>query len=78
VKLSDEAMRLSEAGRTYDEIAARLGCSRPTIAKAIGHWHRSRNLPEPIGRRSRGDADRGCLRPEPSEITGIEPAPPAA
>jgi site-specific DNA recombinase len=63
-KISGEAMQLHEAGHTFDEIAARLECSRPTVAKAIGHWYRSRDLPVPTGRRSRQRADRGRSRPE--------------
>ena len=51
-------MELHDAGHTFEEIAARLNCSRPTIAKAIGHWHRSQGLPEPAGRTIRGIGPR--------------------
>jgi transposase len=78
VKLSDEAMRLYEAGHTAEEIAARLKCSRPTATKAIRHWHQSRSLPEPAGRRSCGGSDRGRSRPKPQRSCEAGAAPPAA
>ena len=78
VTLSEEAKQLHDAGHAYVEIAARLKCSHPTVAKAIGHWYRSRDLPEPPGRRSREGSGRGRSRPQPRQICGVEAAPPAA
>jgi hypothetical protein len=78
VALSEEAKQLHDAGHGHEEIAARLSCSRPTAVKAIGHWYRSRGLPDPAGRRSHEGPDFGHSRPEPRPICGVEAAPPAA
>ena len=64
-------------GMTYDEIAARLGCCRPTVARAIGHGHRSRGLPEPAGRHSRKGSDGGRPRPDDPEDCGRDAHPAA-
>jgi transposase len=78
VQLAEEAMRLSNAGRARDEIAARLNCSRPTITKAINHWHQSRGLSAPAGRTRRQESDGSSVRPEVGGVSGCDAPPPAA
>jgi DNA invertase Pin-like site-specific DNA recombinase len=76
-QLADEAMALHDAGHTMEEIASRLNCCRPTIAKAIGHGQQSRGLSLPDGRTRPIAAGQGRPRPEP-QGGGLEPSPPAA
>ena len=78
VRLADEAMRLHDAGRSFDEIAALLECSRPTVAKAIGHHRQTLGLPPADGRSRRVAPGRGRPRPEPQVGCRREPSPPTA
>jgi site-specific DNA recombinase len=76
VRLADEAMRLHDAGHSFEEIAARLECSRPTVAKAIGHHRQAHGLPPADGRTLRAAPGRGRPRPEPEGGCRREPSPP--
>jgi DNA invertase Pin-like site-specific DNA recombinase len=46
-QLADEAKGLWDEGLADVQIATRLGCSPPTVAAAVAHWHASRGLPAP-------------------------------
>jgi site-specific DNA recombinase len=48
--LGERAKALFDEGLLIKEIAARLGASRPQVAKALARWHRSRGLAVPDGR----------------------------
>ena len=50
MQLAEDAMRMYNDGHSYDEIATRLNCCRPTITKVIRHWHQSQGLSAPDGR----------------------------
>ncbi len=58
VRLGDEALRLSDQGLLYEEVAARLGCDRNTAAKAIKRASELRGTPAPDGRSRRKTLDR--------------------
>ncbi|AMV40937.1 recombinase family protein [Planctomyces sp. SH-PL62] len=58
VRLADEALRLSEQGLLYEEVAARLGCDRNTAAKAIKRASELRGTPAQDGRSRRKTLDR--------------------
>ena len=76
VQLADEAMKLHDAGHTFDEIAARLKCSRPTIAKAISHWHLSQGLAVPDGRTIRQGSGRSRSRRNSRTPAAVTPRHP--
>jgi transposase len=78
VQLSEEAMRLYDDGHSLEQIASRLNCSRPTVVKAISHWHRVRELPVPEGRTWRRGSDRSGSRPGGEGGCEREASPPAA
>jgi transposase len=46
-ELSEGAKALWDDGLADIQIAERLGCSAPTVVRAIEHWHRQRGLPYP-------------------------------
>lgn len=62
-RLADEARRLAEEGLLYDQIAARLGCDRNTVTRALAFWSTSRSLPVPDGRSRRKTLPRETSRP---------------
>ena len=54
-ELAEEAKALWDQDLLVQQIAARLGCSRATVTKAIEHWFRSRELAAPDGQVRRKD-----------------------
>jgi hypothetical protein len=46
-RLADRAHVLWENGLADLQIAAKLGCSPPTVVAAVAYWHESRGLPVP-------------------------------
>jgi hypothetical protein len=48
--VADRVKELFDAGASQDNIAARIPCSYPWVAKALAWWYRERGLPVPDGR----------------------------
>jgi transposase len=63
-ELAEQAKALWDQDLLMQEIAARLGCSRDTVTKAVEHWFRSRGLGVPDGRVRRKDLPRQSSRDE--------------
>jgi DNA invertase Pin-like site-specific DNA recombinase len=66
-ELAEEAKALWDQDLLLQEIAARLGCNRDTVSKAIKHWFESRGLEVPDGRVRRKGLPRKCSRDEDGE-----------
>jgi site-specific DNA recombinase len=78
MQLAEEAMRLYSAGHLLEEIATRLNCCRPTITRAIKHWHESHDLSAPDGRARREELDRRRPGSESDDSRHRDTSPSAA
>jgi transposase len=69
IQLSEQAMRLYEAGHSREQIAERLKCCRPTITKALNHWRQLHGGSTPDGRRGK---KRDGDSPQPEHVSDIQ------
>jgi DNA invertase Pin-like site-specific DNA recombinase len=60
----DEIKVLWDQGLLNEEIAARLGCNRNQVTKALNFWHEQRGLEPPDGRRRWRQLDRSAPPPD--------------
>jgi site-specific DNA recombinase len=71
--LAEQVKALYDCGLLIKEIAKQLGETRTIVARALEHWHLSRDLPVPDGRSRRASLDRKHLEP-PTYQKLAEPA----
>jgi DNA invertase Pin-like site-specific DNA recombinase len=65
-EIADRVMELYDQNVLLGDIAARLGCDRNTVTRAVAFWHTERGLPVPDGRTRRKNL------PQPSRQMGAQ------